>query len=309
LITFAGMFTNLTAMQGQMMRNATAPFSESFLNGKKSLFRYYVSSLVKYFGFVSTYMIVPSVFLFPVLLKAFVGLVPALSPYAPLEGMISVIIITQTIYGPMISLSGRLFPACDKPATGVVLSLLTNPSFLVFLYLFTSLGLTWEAIVWSRFLASIVEVALKLIYFHKRILKLPFGKRGVLWQGALAPLIVAGITVPLLYILYSVMQSLASAGMVAIALLTAFTILFSMFIYPIFIFAPLYAFFGGFDDNTMREFDESIRLAGPSKFMMRGMSRMIHAAIKRSPMHGRFPLPFYHDAENEKKQLGSSKDG
>ena len=305
LISFGGMFTNLTAMQGQMMRNATAPFSESYLNGKKNLFQYYVCSLLKYFSFVSAYMTVPAVILFPVLLKAFTTIVPALSPYAPLEGMIGAIIITQTLYGPMISLSGRLFPACDKPTTGVVLSLISSPLYIIFLFWFASLGLTWEAIVWSRFVASIVEVTLKYIYFHARILRLPFGKKGVLWQCVVAPLIVSALSIPLLFLLLSAFTGMINAGIVAIALSTVFTIFFSMFIYPIFIFTPLYAFFGGFDDDTAREFDESISLAGPSKFIMRGMSRMIHAAIKHSPLHGRFPLPYYHDAVKEGKEIDS----
>ena len=307
LIDLGGTFTNLTAMQGQMMRNTTAPFSEAFLNGKKRLFQYHVFSLIKYFGFVSMSMIVPCVLFLPVVLKGFIAIVPALSPYAPLTYMLPLLLITQTIYGPLISLAGRLLPACDRPAAGVVLSLLTSPLYIVFLLLFVSLGMTWEAILWASFLASMAEVIAKICYFHARVFKIPIYSKGVAWQSLIAPSLAAGISMPVLWLLILGIIPILDLGILAIIVLSLFLVLFCIFIYPIFIFTPLYAFLGGFDEDTIRVFDVSIQLAGPSKFMMQGMSRIIHAVIPRSPLHGRFPLPFAKESEKERAELDAMK--
>ena len=78
---------------------------------------------------------------------------------------------------------------------------------------------------------------------------------------------------------------------------------FSLFLYPIFIYTPLYAALGGFDDYGIELFEKSARLSGPSKFITKPMLWLMKLASKKSKLHNRFPLPCIELAEKERIEL------
>ncbi|MFX0100098.1 MAG: hypothetical protein ACFFCS_11000 [Candidatus Hodarchaeota archaeon] len=304
LISIAGRFSGAVGMVGSMMTNVTSPFSEAYLNGKKELFQYYTASLMKYFGLVCSYMLPTAMIFFPVMMGEFVKLIPGLGAYEPVVEMLPLILLTEAIYGPMISFSGRLLPSVDKPMKNVILALISNPFSIIFLVLFSLLGFSWQAILFSRFFAYMLEALLKYIYFNARVLKLPFGKKGVVMQAYVVPILTVLATLPLLLAMNEfLIKPFITMGLVPALVVTLLIVLFCFFIYPIFVFTPVYTFLGGFDANTVAVFDKAIPLAGPSKFIMKGMRVMIKAGARFSPLHDRFPLPHYEKAELQRQEL------
>ena len=77
----------------------------------------------------------------------------------------------------------------------------------------------------------------------------------------------------------------------------------SLFLYPIFIYTPLYAALGGFDNYGMELFEKSANISGPSKFITKPMLWFIKKTAKRSRLHNRFPLPGIELAEKERIEL------
>ncbi|MBN1249327.1 MAG: hypothetical protein JXC32_16830, partial [Anaerolineae bacterium] len=71
--------------------------------------------------------------------------------------------------------------------------------------------------------------------------------------------------------------------------------------YPVYAF--LYGFFGGWDDNTLGEFGRGTNLAS----FMRPLARLFYHASRLgariSPLHGRFPITIYDEARREAETL------
>jgi hypothetical protein len=75
--------------------------------------------------------------------------------------------------------------------------------------------------------------------------------------------------------------------------------------YPV--YAILYAFFGGWDDNTLGEFGRGTNLSS----FMRPMARLFYHASRLgariSPLHGRFPITIFNEANAEAQMLTQEK--
>ncbi len=77
------------------------------------------------------------------------------------------------------------------------------------------------------------------------------------------------------------------------------------FMIIVFIYFPLCALLGGFDDYQLFVFRKAVDLAGPSKPIFRTVMKLIDTNVKRARKlgwHGRFPIP-YEDAHREIREL------
>ena len=58
----------------------------------------------------------------------------------------------------------------------------------------------------------------------------------------------------------------------------------------IFLYFPLYTLFGGWDDNTLTEFEKVIQMSGPSKKLLIFLYKYQKKIAKFSPLHNRYPI-------------------
>jgi hypothetical protein len=81
-------------------------------------------------------------------------------------------------------------------------------------------------------------------------------------------------------------------------LILAFGLLVS---YPVYAF--LYRLFGGWDDNTLGQFDRGTKLSSFMRPMARLYYHSNHLGARFSPLHGRFPITIYAAAAAEAEEL------
>jgi hypothetical protein len=58
----------------------------------------------------------------------------------------------------------------------------------------------------------------------------------------------------------------------------------------IFVYFPVYALAGGWDDGTLRVLEKATELSGPSKFIIRSIRFMSVKLAKLSPLTNKFPI-------------------
>jgi hypothetical protein len=75
--------------------------------------------------------------------------------------------------------------------------------------------------------------------------------------------------------------------------------------FPVYSF--LYGLFGGWDDNTLFEFNRGTNLASFMKPMARLFYNATRVGSRISPVHGRFPISIYQEAINEAESLTAEK--
>jgi hypothetical protein len=305
LISFAQQLGSLTGMQGVMMRNGTPALAEAYMNDKKELYRFYVMNFLKYHGFISSYLLIPLIIFLPTIFGGIINVVDSLHDYLPILQILPMMMITETLFNPTDSLSGILLTSANKPLPKVLLDLINIPVKLMSLFLLAKLGFTWQAIVLSLAIQRLVSIIIRFIYVQKKIIKLNWSSFGFYWQSYIVPLIIAIITVPLLLMLkFFVISPLINLNNPLLSIgIGVLIFLFSLFLFPIFIYTPLYAAFGGFDDYGIDLFEKSSDLAGPSKFITKPMLWLIRLCSKRSKLHNKFPLPGFELAEQERIEL------
>lgn len=125
--------------------------------------------------------------------------------------------------------------------------------------------------------------------------RLCYPQRFYVWQSAVAPILAGGLHFLILrYITGLIWQN----EQVTSILIFLIGILFS---YPLFAF--FYGLVGGWDDATLGELEQSVRLSG----FMRGMAWLFWASTalgaRISPLHNRFVIEIREDAMREAAQL------
>jgi hypothetical protein len=263
-ITIAGFAGSFGSLVGTNLDLGGA-ISESFLNDKKQLARYYIyADIVAFVGL--QYYLVGSVFILPKMVRELQ------QPY----NNVSEAIITQT-NNPNISFWMHLLED--------VLALLGWFVFIFWLQLPQRYGMI--AIAWlipcGEMPAICTKVIINYILINKRILKLKF----TLWQTFGAPALASGCVLAIAAIYYNVayLPIRAAAGPLVAVMSIA---LLGIIVVPFFIYTPLTAIFGGWDDASIQFFQVAARISGPSRFIAVPMAKVLAWAARHSPLHNRF---------------------
>lgn len=77
------------------------------------------------------------------------------------------------------------------------------------------------------------------------------------------------------------------------------------FIFIVYTYFPMNAILGGLDDYQLFTFSKAVDLAGPSKFIFKGVLKLMNGSVKiarKFKLHGRFPIP-YKEAHKEMGEL------
>jgi len=139
----------------------------------------------------------------------------------------------------------------------------------------------------------IIMLGLSWWYIDRKILKLKI--KDFLGQGVYSTSIAVVIYSILLFILsygiYPILYSFALSyfGSPLLALLPGIIIILAgLLVFPSFIFAPIYAFFGGWDDYTLEDFRKAALLSGPSKSITMIMYKISKKVHEKSPWKNKF---------------------
>ena len=120
-----------------------------------------------------------------------------------------------------------------------------------------------------------------------------------MWQGVFAPIICAILT----YGITDFVCGLIWQGEMITSVLILVLGTFPM----IYVYSFIMGFLGAFDDNTLAEFKRAAHMAKGVGWLTRAMYWFAEKGTIISPMHGRFPVSIYAEAESEAKQLTEEK--
>ena len=271
----------LTQMVTTFSLNMTTTISESYLNGKKRLTQYYIAQAYKWDVTTGMFM-VGLLFGGAQLLGIIVG-----GNFFLVVPIIQINIFFK-IFDMLSGLNDGLFQGVGKPEINILLIGVEQIVRIIVLYFMVVwFQYTWLALVVSPGVGWIVKVSLGLFIFNKKILR----TKGLnAWQTVVAPSIAAlaeAIYILLLMTyLFPILASVIGSKIVAAVL----GIVLGIFTGPFFIYFPVLAFFGGFDNESLVIVEKTATMSGPSKFLVNIIKVLAIKAHKISPLHNRFPI-------------------
>ena len=298
LSSVASGIANLPTMS--LSINLTPSISESFLNGKNNLARFYIAQTWKFYGFFAApFLVIIGVFL-PVILDValkiqgaenYVLAVPFLLPW-----------VIRHMQQPPTSTADMIIVGASRPT---VLSIIRFSEEVGKLF-FQTLWIVWlrlpqqdiSHIFWIIPLGEMIPIVTKTIinwiYIHKKIVSvhMPW------WQFLVAPLLAALTMAGVSYLfLQFAWQPLVSyfvelTGNISFGTIIAgvIAILIAIFgLFPFYLF--MYGIFGGYDDFGLKTLNEAVEMSGPSKFFIKFILAFAFFGAKISPLHNRFPIP------------------
>jgi O-antigen/teichoic acid export membrane protein len=267
---------------------AMPAISEAISNGRKILSQYYAAILYKYGGFISGFI---CAILLAVADRFILGSSGQDFQRAAVY-VVPLLLIGAFNFVPWIG--NAIIYGADNTRFLIILSVIDLVLGLGLNYLLVDRFQIY-ALIYTPLVTTTIRSCL-LYYLNHRF---SFPQRFYFWQtfGASA---LAGVVhyFWLRWVTGFVWQGdeITSLLILLIALVVSF---------PVYSF--LYGLFGGWDDNTLREFGRGTNLAS----FMRPMARLFYYSSRLgsrySPLHGRFPITIYDDAIAEAQTLTEEK--
>ncbi|MHA1370013.1 MAG: hypothetical protein ACTSRA_09905 [Promethearchaeota archaeon] len=279
--------------------NLTPAISESFLNGKKHLARFYIAQTWKYYGFFAApFIVIIGVFL-PVILTValqiegaqnYVYAVPFVLPWT-----------IRHMQQPPTSTADMIITGASRPTVLSIVRFLEECGKLFFM----TLWIVWlklpqrdfRNIFWIVPLGEMIPILSKTsfnwIYIHKRIVRVHIP----IWQFLLAPILSAAVMLGISYIFlifiwpamldFFVANLGETPGTICAGVIAVLVALFILF--PIYLFS--YSAFGGFDEFGIQTLRDAVKMSGPSRPFIKWMIGFVFFGAKISKLHNRFPIP------------------
>ncbi len=291
--------------------NIYATISEAINNGKKELTSYYISMIWKFVFFFK--------FAIGAILLSFIPMVLEIllvaggaENYILAAAFIAPNIIATVIEQPQSSAEVVIVGA-SKPEINTVLAVIQQGLNIFFTWLWLielRLPERWgiQAVVWimplGLFIPMVLRMVLSWVYIHKNIAPVRFKEFS--WQTFIAPIVPALTIVIIAELWYAFvfenMILLFGGGQLAMIIAGVISILFAFVGCLMFIFMPLYGYFGGWDTNTLAIFDEAVAISGPSRFLFSPINKASHFLVEKSKLHNKFKIP-YIEAHKEADDL------
>ena len=89
----------------------------------------------------------------------------------------------------------------------------------------------------------------------------------------------------------------------ALILWIAFWLISYLLFFEILFYRPFYALAGGWDEDTLDQWQKARFMAGPSNFIVRWKYNVDSYFAKRTPLHNKFPICDYEVVFKERDEL------
>lgn len=268
----------VTSVAGAFRFKMSATISEAANNDKWRLVENYTTRAFKWLGITYAFMVTLLFAAAPLL-----GIIAG-EQFALAAPMIQFLVVGRICEG-LGGLCANAFIGCDKPHYYLVINTCEIVARLTLLYLLlVPFQAGWYALVLSRIAGWVARFVVGIL-----LLRTLYTLRVNYWQTVVAPLLASGVMYAGLWVLANLVLPAFGAlvGMVAAAIvLTLFALLF----FPLLVFFPLYALFGGWDDESLRLFDVATEMSGPSKPFVAFVNKISRRLARVSPLTNRFPI-------------------
>lgn len=249
-----------------VLQDSQPVLSESYNNGKMNLTRYYIASGMKYWSFFFLLFGSFLIIALPVILTiAFEG--GFLPRTWSLVAIMAPFYVYTRVLDPFKQVGEKMINVSNHPEINAVVDIASTLMNLFFTWYFlVVLDMGWLGLILRGFPAQVMVVIVRLIFTHVKILPLPGSWwKDVAWQVFAAPFlagtVLIGFMLLIFYGLWPAVSANLEGGMLLVA---AAPILILVLIGGLFIYMPIYAWLGGWDENTLRDFKKSLPLSGPT---------------------------------------------
>ncbi|MHA1899184.1 MAG: hypothetical protein ACTSU2_17460, partial [Promethearchaeota archaeon] len=278
--------------------------SESLNNGKKKLTEYYLLYALK-FSIMTMFAI--GVLLYSVL--------PIISEVMFISAGLETWLLTTAFITPniiestteqLLNISSDVILGGNRAGWNSFMSIF-NSGLSIFIDYVLLFVLKWPqnvsiiVLVWivalKDFPNKLVTLLLNYTFIQLKMVKIHYSK--LVWQALVAPL-PPSLTIYLFMKLWTRFvhpMMTAAWGVYIGGGITALVAVLSL----LWIFFPLYTFFGGWDDHGIDIFEKAVEISGPSKFLFRPIV-LANKLLTKSGLHNRFAIP-YQEAVNEAEEL------
>ncbi len=301
-VTLAGIGSSIPGVMNWFGTPRITPLiSESYLNGKHELTRYYVGQYVRFYaqiqGFFIPILIVAS-WVLPIAweVMGMVNYIPGLAFVIP--GLIFNVIT------PYLGIPGQVMYAANRPNFAIVTGMINNVLNTLFL---AAILIWWKVpemnpglIPWLYICFTLPQSILIAIinygYLHTRILRLKIPFKQIIFGFVGASLITFGVS----YIVKSVLFDPLNAKYgfyISIGISIFFLLLAILLVY-----FPVSALLGAWDDENLKEFEKAAFMSGPSKIFVIPVFKMVKWMSKKSPLHNKF-APDMEIIEQQAREL------
>ena len=274
--------------------------AESYMNGKKTLARFYIANSLRWNCFLSLMLSATLISALPIVLDVILGL-PGLEYYSLSLAFFIPALLHRMIL-PFISYPDSILVGVLKINFYTFSRVLEEAIYLfenwLFMYVFriqVTFGLA--GIVWllamERFIGRIIKMVMMWYYIHKKVFPVKF----YLWQSVICPAICSLpifafglIWKPLVF--DPLIPLFSFLGEYAVLAPAAITILVALIVIPLFLFLPLSGYLGGWDTYGLMTLKKAIKLSGPSKPFANLLYKAVMIGVRRSKLHNRFKIPW-----------------
>jgi hypothetical protein len=302
-----GQAENLKKIVGwsdDIINRSQPAFSEAYNNGKLELTRFYIGEGLKYNSFFFAILGGINIFGFPLIVKIIMGVF--LTEDWALIAVIAPLQIIVSLHSPYHEVMQKMTYISGHPEINAVLDIIGSIVNLFFTWYFLFvLELGWVALIVARLPWEFATFAIRWIFVHKKVLPLPLSFwKSVAWQCFVAPLIggAAFIIVLefILIVIWPIISAPFSGDLLLIPLVPTLLLIGADLL---FVFMPITAYMGFFDDRSITIFKRAVSLSGPSLWVVWPMYKILNHFYKKSPFKNKFDQAFGDRAEKELQEL------
>ena len=288
-----GMIVQIVTLYGQSLLGA---FSESSAHNKKTLTKLYVYQAFRWGNYFAYFLI--SV-LFAVGAKFLVGAAgeeygrPAVQFLVPL-----LIFHTGGIYSWLVD---AVFEGTGRTGYAMLVWIIEQVTRALLMFLFVLIFRDMVSVILAYVPAVFTKDFVAWFIVRKKIIKY----RLHIFKSFITPAISAIINFIVLYIFGEIIWGLPLGDKI---LNTAIIFLIGIFAF-IYFYAFLDAFFGGYDDNTLKEFERASDLVQTRviRIFPKGLKKVTKLGARLSPFHNKFKIAMYEEAMKEAYDLTLEK--
>jgi hypothetical protein len=308
----AGNLAKFITWSDDIINKSKPVYSESYNNGKIILCKYYIAQGLKYNFWMLMILATLNVIALPAIIEIAIPLfIP--ETWRPIVYIVPFYVLFF-LWQPFNDIADKMIFLSGHPEVNTYIGILDTILGLFFTWyflIFLEAGLM--GLIFLGVPTSLIGLVIRWVYMTKKVVHLDakFWK-DVAWQCFVAPfsagIIYGGVVYILLYWVWPLVklpfvgQDLFGLEGGAI-LIPAILLLLGILLLMIFLYLPLYAYFGGFDDMSLNIFRKSVGLTGPSLWLIYPMYKIFKRFHGISPFKKRSEMKMGFIAQQELRDL------
>jgi O-antigen/teichoic acid export membrane protein len=293
-------FALIVQIVGLFAEGILGGISESYHAGRKKLTQYYAVSSLKWAAFFDFFFVAALMAVGPRFILGGAGV-----EWSGAAILIPWLLIFHA-FGYLSWLGDWMFAGSDRPGWAALSWIIEQGLRAILLILFIPIWEFFSIVFGSPLVAVMFAYIPALIiknifmwYVIRRNEYFKFRWHDLLHQGIIAPIFSAIILFSILEVIFSFIWK----G----EIITSIIILIIGVILGLYFYAFVYGLLGGFDDGTLSEFKRAIGMAKGVWIFTKPLWQITALGARLSPLHNKFPISIFDEAQIEAKSLTEEK--